>query len=872
VSWWSIPPVIMASITGYVGAYHLLVFFRARRDREHLAFAALCATLATYDLLCAGLYNAATPVAGGRWQVGQAVVGLLGGMSFLWFVAEHLRSMTRHVVAVITGVGVPLLGLLLLGPRSWLVTDVPFARRVELPFGLDVSYNEMAVGPLFTLENCFAAVVIVYTVVLAVGNLGSPQRARVVPLLVATGVFSAGLVSDVLVALGTYRFVYLAEYAFMGMIVLMAFSMLSELLRTSTVEEALLESRRFNELIVGAIPGVVYVFDLPERRAVYANTNVASLLGYGPDEVAAMGEALVPLLAHPDDLPQIQSLLARWERARDGDVLTSEYRIKAKDGQWRWWLGRDKVFKRKPDGSVWQIIGSAHDITERRLAEQALKESEERYRALIEASPSGILLISAEGRMIFANPAAARIVGVAAPADLLGRAVLDFVHPSFIEVVVGRLRARLASPGIPEPFVGRVVRPDGEPRDVELVGARVTHEGAPAVLAVGNDITDRIRAEEERVRLEGQLRQAQKMEAVGRLAGGVAHDFNNLLQAILSYTEVLLSRVGDREAMTAGLAELSEHARRGARLTRQLLVFSRREATHLEVVDLGAVILEAATLVRRLLRENIAFEVDLANVALPVRADKSQLEQVVMNLALNAADAMPGGGELVIRTGAGPGEMVWLEVADSGCGIPEEIRDRIFEPFFTTKESSEGSGLGLSVVHVIVTRHGGSIELESRVGSGSTFRVLLPRPEPPTRRDAAIGVPLRAPGLVAGSGQRVLVVEDEPGARQALVEILSMLSFRVLAVGSVAEARALPPTPAFDIALSDVLLPDGVGNELASELAARWPGLAVILMSGYAEDREVREAVARGEVRFLQKPFDMASLSQELNRALAARG
>lgn len=630
-------------------------------------------------------------------------------------------------------------------------------------------------------------------------------------------------------------------------------------------EAALSESRRFSEKVVDAIPGIVYIYDLVGGKAVYVNRKVGELLGYTPEEVAAMGDSVLAHVLWPEDLPAIARMLERWETAGDDDVVTSEYRVRTRDGELRWWLGRDRVFSRGSDGRVRQIIGSVHDITDWRRAELARRESEERYRTLVEASPSGILLLDRRSRIVFANPAACRMCGVADTADLVGRDVVDVVIVEDRRALRVRIRAVLSRRVQALPFRVRLRRPDGEARHVEFVGVQVNHDGQPAVLVVGNDVTAQIVAAEEQRRLEGQLRQAQKLEAVGRLAGGVAHDFNNLLQAMLGYAELLATQVEDPGAVAEGLAELAEHARRGARLTRQLLVFSRREATSMEVLDLGSVVAGATTLVRRLLRESTRLEVSLASRPLPVRADRGQLEQVLLNLTVNAADAMPHGGVLTLRTGETAAERVWFEVSDTGHGIPEELRDRIFDPFFTTKNPSQGTGLGLSVAHAIVAHHGGEIEVSSRVGAGSVFRVLLPRLAA-SELPAGVAAEPDPLELVRGGGRRILVVEDEKGAREVLVEILGAMGFEVAAVGTVAEARAQSDEPW--ALLCDVVLPDGTGDRLAAELQGRWPGLVVILMSGYAQDAALRSAVGRGEVRFLEKPFGMSSLARQLARAL----
>ncbi|HVN76098.1 MAG TPA: PAS domain S-box protein [Thermoanaerobaculaceae bacterium] len=496
---------------------------------------------------------------------------------------------------------------------------------------------------------------------------------------------------------------------------------------------------------------------------------------------------------------------------------------------------------------------------EHKRAEGALRESEERYRQLVELSPDAVA-VHADGRIVFVNPAAVRLLGATVGEELLGKPVLDLVHPEFRDIVRRRIGTMLGD-GVAVPLQEeKLLALDGTPLDVEVAAGPLRFQGKPAVLVAFRDLTQRIR-------LEDQLRQSQKMEAVGRLAGGIAHDFNNVLQAMLSRTELLGSHAGDPARVRTSAEELAQHLRRGAALTRQLLLFSRHEPAKAEYLDLNEVVGTSSDLLRRLIRENVTFSLELAGGALPVRADRSQLDQVLMNLAVNASHAMPEGGRLVVRTGRTEPDRVWFETADTGHGIPEEIREHIFEPFFTTKERGGGTGLGLSVVHGIVTLHGGTITVSSRVGSGTTFRVVLPRAEgtPPSRlvdgRSSSAGLP-------AGHGARVLLVEDEHAAREALADILNSLDYAVTAVESGEDASALPPTARFDVLLTDLMLPGMTGSLLAHQLLKRWPALKVVVMSGYAEDDALRDGVATGALRFLQKPFDMATLALELHRAL----
>jgi two-component system cell cycle sensor histidine kinase/response regulator CckA len=371
----------------------------------------------------------------------------------------------------------------------------------------------------------------------------------------------------------------------------------------------------------------------------------------------------------------------------------------------------------------------------------------------------------------------------------------------------------------------------------------------------------------ERRRLEDQLRHSQKMEAVGKLAGGVAHDFNNLLQALVSQTQMLRSHHSDPDQLGAITTEIEQLVRRGAGLTRQLLIFSRRETTQLVGLNLNEIIRDQTALLRRLVRANVGLDLQLFSDDLPVVGDCGQLEQILMNLVVNASDVLPDGGRVTIRSGCQMNGDPWFSVEDDGPGVPEELRTRIFEPFFTTKESSRGTGLGLSVVHGIITQHGGRVFVDDRPGGGSVFTVVLPRAA--GHEDSRVHAVAAAQADPAGgSHERVLVVEDEDAAREGLADLLLALDYDVVAVGSAEEVDTLPDAPAFDLLLTDLMLPGAQGTELANVAHQRWPDVRVVLMSGYNREDVVRRGVGSGIVRFLQKPFDMRTLAAELRAAL----
>lgn len=504
------------------------------------------------------------------------------------------------------------------------------------------------------------------------------------------------------------------------------------------------------------------------------------------------------------------------------------------------------------------LEGAVHIMSDVTLRVHA-DEERRRLVAAVEQAAETIVITDLEGRIQFVNPAFTAVTGYTRD-EVLGQNPRLLKSGQQPPEKYRELWATLLSG---HTWHGHLVnrRKDGSLFEEDATISPVRDAAGRLVnfVAVKRDIT-------QEVALEAQLRQAQKIEAVGSLAGGVAHDFNNLLQAMLSAVEIMRSQPGDAERALDRLGELEENIRRGAQLTRQLLLFSRREAARTEQVDLNEVLHSAATMLRRLLRENIAFSLELAGRQLAVEADRGQIEQVVTNLALNAADAMPDGGKLTIRTGRNTNG-VWFEVQDTGAGIPHNVLERIFEPFFTTKAAGKGTGLGLAVVHGIVAAHQGHIDIDTTVGVGTRIRVSLPR---------ATGTAGAAPddeldveqAVVEGGGERVLVVEDEPGARDGLRDILTFLGYRVETAPSGEDALSLPVEPGFEILLTDVMLPGTSGLEVARQLGARWPGLKVILMSGYAADETLRRGVTAGHLRFLQKPFDMATLAREIRAAL----
>jgi PAS domain S-box-containing protein len=490
-----------------------------------------------------------------------------------------------------------------------------------------------------------------------------------------------------------------------------------------------------------------------------------------------------------------------------------------------------------------------------------LAASEERYRALMEQANDAILVLDAEERIQEANRAALRLLGRPRQ-EIVGRHYDDFVAPEELEDS-RRSRENLALEGNVRVQLRHLVRPDGSRVPVEVSVSLVHIGDASTALVILHDIS-------ERRRLEAQFHQAQKMESVGRLAGGVAHDFNNLLTLILGYGNLVLQALADRPAVSRQVEAIVHAGESAAGLTRQLLAFSRHQVLVPTVIDVNALIRQLEQMLRRLIGEDIELVADLEPRLARIRADAGQIEQVLMNLVVNARDAMPGGGRLTLSTRNHPAAAeaavthVVLRVADTGCGIDSAVMAHLFEPFFTTKEEGKGTGLGLATVYGIVHQSGGNLEVESAPGEGASFAVYLPRTDEPA-------TPPSAATAAAGRGhETILVVEDEASIRSLAREILEGQGYAVLEAPGAEEAlrRAAEHAGPIHLLLTDVVMPGKSGVDFARDLLGLRPGLRVVYMSGYA-DRAV-QADAPG-VAFVQKPFDPALLARRVRATLDQR-
>jgi len=506
-------------------------------------------------------------------------------------------------------------------------------------------------------------------------------------------------------------------------------------------------------------------------------------------------------------------------------------------------------------------------------SEQALRRSEVRYRSLVQTAVYGIYRSSLEGRFLDVNPALIGMLGYNSALEVLA---LDPQKDVFVDPgEYARLVDEFHRTGRMDGFEVRWKRKDGHAISVRISGRAVATEDEPADVleAIAEDITER------RV-LEDQFRQSQKMEAVGRLAGGIAHDFNNLLMVVSGYTEVLLEQLTPGHALHGKVEAIQHASDRATTLTRQLLAFSRKQHLELKVIDVNAIVQDMERLLRPLIGEDIELTTNLSPSVGCTHADAGQLEQVIMNLVVNAKDAMPNGGKIVIRTASVKlddsyrpentfikhGPYVMISVSDNGLGMDRETQARIFEPFFTTKEKGKGTGLGLSTVYGIIKQSGGYVFVQSELGRGTVFTIYFPRVDEPTE---ALGAAPAALASVSGS-ETILLVEDEESVRQLVRETLESRGYRVLEAenGHTALAIAASFPSVIHLVITDVVMPGLSGHELIQQLLPARPHTKILYLSGYAEEAFANPLPADGQKAFLQKPFTLQNLSRKVREVL----
>ena len=622
------------------------------------------------------------------------------------------------------------------------------------------------------------------------------------------------------------------------------------------------------------------------RYRLLFEKNLAGILRTTLDgRVLECNEAFARMLGY-DSSEELASLKAQafYCQAGDGDAILEQLReqkflaqqeicLRRKDGGPAWILANMNLVDAEDEGGAATIIGTSFDITERKRSREALKQSQQRFAAFMRHLPGVAFMKNREGHYVYYNEAARGLFQLD-PEDFLGKTDHEVWPVEYAERFVTNDREVIRTKTLVE-----TVDPVPHKHAVHhwliyRFPILDEHDEVQFIGGVGVDIT-------ERRQLEDQLRQSQKMEAIGRLAGGVAHDFNNLLTVISGYGHMIMRDLPHDDPLHSCVEEVLKAASRATSLTNQLLAFSRRQVIQPKTLDLNALVANMDRMLRRVIGEHIELETVLSPGIGSVKADAGQLEQVIMNLAVNARDAMSEGGKLSIRTSnvdvrrssrvpadVRPGSYVRLTVADTGKGMDAEIMIHLFEPFYTSKETGKGTGLGLSTVYGIVKQSGGEIVVESEPGRGAIFNIFLPRITDVTQRAPAT----QGERPVRAGTETILLVEDELGVRQLVREMLRRLGYQIHEANTGADALRIfaQHQNTIDLLLTDVIMPQMSGRELAERLKALRPLLKVLYISGYTDDMLAHHGVLESNVYLLQKPFAPDELAKKLREVLDA--
>ncbi|MBU1379980.1 PAS domain S-box protein [Myxococcota bacterium] len=773
------------------------------------------------------------------------------------------------------------------------------------------------------------------------------------------------------------------------------------------IGSALQNSKQFIESLLNLTPAILYIYDIAEKKNVYSNDGIMNVLGYSAQEIKDFGDELIVSLMHPDDFTNyVATILPRYNEVADREIIKHQYRMKHRDGNWKYLESSELIYGRDTEGKPTQIFGlitdvtdmvsvemqrsrteealreseeryrslfngmtegfalhqmiydddgnpvdyrfleinpafekltglrrdvvsgrclsevipgedpkwvkmygrvamrgepchfenysqvlNKHfevfayrpapdqfavlfvDITERKNHEQELKESEERFKTLHNASFGGIT-IHEKGRIIECNNGLAEITGYSYD-ELIGMDGLLLISEDTRETVIKNITS-----GYEKPYEAIGVRKNGERYPIRLEARNIPYKGRNVRVTEFRDITDFKNAEKEMRELENKLLQAQKMESIGRLAGGVAHDFNNMLGVIIGHSELALDKSEPHQPVLEDLIEIKKAAERSANLTRQLLAFARKQTIAPKVVDINQTVEGMLLMLRRMIGEDIDMHWKPFSGQLLVLVDPAQIDQILANLCVNARDAIKGVGQVIIETesvvfdehycsihaGVIPGKYTMIAVTDNGTGMDSETLNHLFEPFYTTKEAGHGTGLGLATVYGAVKQNNGFINVYSEEGHGTTFKIYLP--------EYKLEVPhsqVKASDEVRGSGtETILVVEDEPSILRMATVMLTKFGYRVIGARSPLEAISIvennPGT--IDLLITDVIMPGMNGREMAEKLLSKYPSMKRIFMSGYTAEVIATRGVLEEGVEFIQKPFSSKELGTKIRQVL----
>jgi PAS domain S-box-containing protein len=644
-------------------------------------------------------------------------------------------------------------------------------------------------------------------------------------------------------------------------------------------EEALRQSEEKYRLITETTSDLIslHTFDL-NASYTYVSPSIKRIAGYEPEEL--LGKSAFDFI-HPDDRKDLLKILETYigymfKNLMSGKKLefteTIEYRFKHKSGKWIYLQSVGNTLGK-------QLLFVSRDVTQRVQMEASLRENEERYRSVVENSAMGIFVIDDNYTFEFVNQRLGQILGYN-ESEIIGHKFMEFLAPESIELVQDRYQHRQKGEAVPTNYEFEVIRKDGERRQVEIYSNVVKDtDGKNHTIAQILDITERVKTEAERDSLASQLHQAQKMEAIGRLAGGIAHDFNNILTIILGYSQMALMNLQPDQKFYSQFQKINDAARRSANMIGKMLAFSRQQNAEPQRLNLNTHLESTKGLLEKIVREDIRMSFIPGARLHDIYLDPTQFDQIIMNLVVNARDAMPKGGTLIIETanftcdseyslkhhGFQPGNYVMISVSDTGCGMDKETLEHIFEPFFTTKGEGEGTGLGLATVYGIIKQNNGFINVYSEPGKGATFKIYFPVYEGQDEK------PYQAEDLENIMGQEtILLAEDDTDVRTFTRNALQQLGYQVIDFGEPIEALEYfkKHSDEIDLLFTDLVMPGMNGQELHRQIEQIKPGIKVLFTSGYTSNIIAVQGIIKRGINFLQKPFALAALGKKIRQIL----
>ncbi len=854
--------ICFASVTLYVSFYYLISYFRIHNRRQDLAFSLMCFSIVLYDLFSAALYGAGSASRGAEWQKWQAVALSVMGIFFLWFISSFVGRKSRvcdHVFSVYWLIQI----IVLLTDKHGLTwSDVPAVKHVSLFNKMNITYYEVEPGILMKMLSLSAVLAMLYAIISLIGFYKRENRRITVPILIGVICLTGGMFNDIAISTGIYKSIYLLEFSYMCLVVCMAYALTEDQI---SAQKALRQSNEKFFNLLDSANDAIFIADAETGIVLDANRKAEDLTGLRKGEIT--GRQYVDL--HPvEDRDRYEKLFKEQITMHGGCIVDDVY-AQHRDGR-KIPVEISTNVMQMGDRAV--VQGIFRDISRRKGVESELM----RLAAAVNAAEESIIVTDLDGIIQYVNPCFEKMTGYRRD-EVIGKNPGMFKSDKHDKDFYDKMWATISGG---KTWRGHFVnkKKDGKLFEEDAVVSPVCAPDGKIVnyVAVKRDVTKQIA-------LEQQLRQSQKMEALGRFAGKIAHDFTNMLVIMFGHSQVLKDKFPEMSDAHENLDEIIAAASRASKLTSELLAFSHDHEVVLRNVDLNKAVIGVEEILRRTVGSGMVVKMHLPEEPLMVKADIAQIEQVIIHLVSNACEAMSAGGQLtiagscvrlskdeVIQLSRGDddvadGEFAVLSVSDNGTGMTDEVKARIFEPFFTTKKEKKSTGLGLSTVYGIVRQHGGCMTVYSRPGNGTTFEVYLP-----LRNDAVV----QSNGQTesACGDETVLFVAEDSIMKMVGGKILRELGYSVLEATSGKQAINVCQTHEHPIhfMITDLFMSDMAGKDLAGVIRGKKPEMRVLFTSGYPKVHLVERAVVTMEDAVICRPFSKSTLASAIRNVLEA--